>query len=84
MSMKYSVYILFSEKLDRYYVGSTNDIERRLYEHNIGHGKFTRRGLPWRLKYCKGFDTKQEAEEEERRIKRRKSRRYIEKLISEG
>ena len=27
-------YILFSEKLNKYYVGSTPDIERRLGDHN--------------------------------------------------
>ena len=32
----YFVYILFSEKLDRYYVGTTGDVERRLFEHNSG------------------------------------------------
>jgi hypothetical protein len=36
-----SVYILFSEKLNKFYVGACIDLERRFYEHNIGHSKFT-------------------------------------------
>ncbi len=32
-------YILFSEKLNKYYVGACIDMERRLHEHNIGHSK---------------------------------------------
>jgi putative endonuclease len=40
------LYILFSEKLNKYYVGSTTDLERRLVEHNRGKEKFTKTGLP--------------------------------------
>lgn len=40
------VYIIYSEKLDKYYVGACIDLKRRLYEHNIGHSKFTSTGMP--------------------------------------
>jgi putative endonuclease len=40
-------YILYSPKLNKYYVGSTTDIKRRLEEHNRGKEKFTRTGIPW-------------------------------------
>ncbi|MFM9910695.1 MAG: GIY-YIG nuclease family protein, partial [Chitinophagaceae bacterium] len=40
-------YILFSAKLNKYYVGACINLERRFYEHNIGHSKFTRPGIPW-------------------------------------
>jgi hypothetical protein len=45
----YSVYILFSQKLNRFYVGTTDDVERRLQEHNEGTYKdaFTSKGIPW-------------------------------------
>jgi putative endonuclease len=46
-----SVYILFSEKLNKFYVGACIDLERRFYEHNIGHSKFTSTGVPWKLVY---------------------------------
>ena len=39
-------YILFSEKLNKYYVGACIDMDRRLYEHNIGHSKFTSTEIP--------------------------------------
>ncbi|MBP5135682.1 MAG: GIY-YIG nuclease family protein [Paludibacteraceae bacterium] len=41
------VYILYSAKLDRYYVGSTDNIIRRLGEHNRKKGKYTDVGIPW-------------------------------------
>ena len=59
-------YILFSEKLNKYYVGACINIERRLYEHNIGHSKFTSTGIPWILKYTETFETLQKAKKENR------------------
>ncbi|MBL7014472.1 MAG: GIY-YIG nuclease family protein, partial [Candidatus Marinimicrobia bacterium] len=34
--MKYFVYVLYSESSDQYYVGHTEDIDRRLNQHNSG------------------------------------------------
>ena len=53
-------------------------MERRLYEHNIGHSKFTATGVPWKLKYTKVFDTLLEAKRYEMAIKKMKS---FEKLL---
>ncbi len=38
-------YIIYSEKIDHYYIGETMDVDRRLIEHNSGvfRGCFTRR-----------------------------------------
>jgi putative endonuclease len=75
------MYILFSKKLNKYYVGACTDIERRMYEHNIGHSKFTSTGVPWILKYNEEFLTLPEAKKRESYIKKMKSRKYIEGLI---
>ena len=77
-------YILYSSKLDKYYVGACIDMNRRLYEHNIGHSKFTSTGMPWELKFTKEFETLQEAKVFEQKIKKMKSRKYIEGLIAQG
>ena len=74
-------YILYSSKLDKYYIGACTNIERRLYEHSIGHSKFTSTGTPWELKFSKEFETLPEAKEYELKIKKMKSRKYIELLI---
>ena len=78
------VYILYSEKIDKYYIGACINMERRLYEHNIGHSKFTSTGMPWELKYTEKFQTLQEAKQRERKIKSMKSKKYIEDLIAKG
>ena len=77
-------YILFSQKLNKYYIGACIDMERRLYEHNIGHSKFTSLGVPWILVYREEFADLSEAKRRELQIKKMKSRKYIEDLIKKG
>ncbi len=77
-------YILFSAKLNKYYVGACIDIERRLYEHNIGHSTYTSVGTPWILVHKEYFETLPEAKKRETAIKRMKSRLYIERLIGKA
>jgi len=80
--MKGFVYILYSQKLKKYYIGSTNDIQRRLYEHNIGHSVYTKNGVPWEIVLSKEFDSLQSARSEERRLKKCKNQKYLETYIS--
>ena len=75
------VYIIYSEKVNKYYVGACIDLQRRLYEHNIGHSKFTATGIPWKLMYKEEFIDLPTAKKREMEIKKMKSRKYIEKLI---
>lgn len=32
--MRYCVYILYSERIDRFYAGMTEDLEQRIFQHN--------------------------------------------------
>ena len=75
-------YILFSARLNTYYVGSTNNLVDRLKRHNTGRSTYTKRGVPWMLIYKKEYLTKSEAYQAELLIKSQKSRKYIEELIS--
>jgi putative endonuclease len=78
----FTLYILYSKSIDNYYVGYTNDIDRRLSEHNRKKGKFTDRGIPWILVYTENFENKEQAMEKERQIKRKKSRSFIIEMIN--
>jgi len=51
--MKGYLYILKSELNNRYYVGITNNIDRRLKEHNDGKSKYTR---PFKLIFKQTYD----------------------------
>jgi len=75
------VYILYSRKIDKYYVGACKDLDRRLYEHNLGDSKFTSTGVPWELVYKEEFQDLILAKQRELKIKKMKSRPYIEGLI---
>lgn len=70
--MLYWVYILWSNKLNRYYVGPSSDIDRRLQEHNAGKSGYTSRGIPWTLVYQESSESKQTAWKREMEIKRYK------------
>ena len=81
------VYILYSSKSDRYYVGFTGDVEQRVLDHNQGERsgqakKYTYKHRPWVLKLSIPFQERSVAMKIEKYIKRQKSRRFIESLIS--
>ncbi|MDI9363696.1 MAG: GIY-YIG nuclease family protein [Flavobacterium sp.] len=75
------MYILFSKTLNKYYVGSTCNIEHRLLQHNSKHKGFTGTTNDWQLVYTEEFATKSEVLKREKEIKNWKSRRRIEQLI---
>ena len=77
----WKVYIIYSEKIDLYYTGITEDIAWRLERHNQGWGRYTKRGIPWKIVYTEDFEYKLKALKREREIKSRRSRIYIESLI---
>ena len=79
--MRYWVYILWSDKLKRYYVGSTSDIEKRIKYHNYGKSNYTKKGIPWVLVYKELSETRQSAWGREMEIKRYKGGIQFKKLI---
>ncbi len=80
--MSYATYILYSAKLDKYYTGSCEDINVRITQHNTGRNTSTKAGVPWEIKYIEEYNTRSEAQSRELEIKKKKSRKYIEWLIS--
>jgi putative endonuclease len=73
----YYIYIIHSQRLQRYYVGSTVSIEKRLQEHNSGKSSSTRAGVPWELIHVESFATRSETVLRERQIKARGIGRYL-------
>jgi putative endonuclease len=51
----FSVYIIYSKKIDQYYIGQTENIENRLYRHNNNGSKSTKKANDWVLKYTQEF-----------------------------
>ena len=75
------VYILFSEKSSRYYVGQTADIEKRLERHNQGRVPSTKYGNPWKLVLQLKVLDRSEAVVLEKKIKKRGAKRYLDKQL---
>ena len=77
------VYILQSSKNNSYYIGSTNNINRRIVQHENGLVKSTRNILPVELKLFYKCDSLTQARQLEYKIKKLKRKDLIESMISE-
>jgi putative endonuclease len=63
------VYALVSEIDNRIYVGFSQDISKRLKEHNSGKTKSTKAYRPWKLLYTEKLATREEARAREKYFK---------------
>ena len=77
----YHLYILYSKSLDRYYIGQTKQVEKRLIKHNKGHSRATKTGIPWELVFSVSFESKTESLRAEKWLKKMKSREITEQVI---
>ncbi|MCX6290889.1 MAG: GIY-YIG nuclease family protein [Bacteroidetes bacterium] len=77
------VYILNSDKLNRFYIGSTKNLKERLAKHRThfyGNLNFTSKANDWTLYFHIECLTEKQARKIEVHIKRMKSKTYIENL----
>ena len=74
---KFFVYVLRSEKNGQLYKGMTNDLERRINEHNKGRNKSTKGFIPWKLVHKEEFSTAIEARNREKFLKTGQRRDYL-------
>jgi putative endonuclease len=65
----YFVYVLSSRKLNKRYIGSTQELDQRLKEHNLSKSKFTSVGISWELIYKESFPTNADARKREMFLK---------------
>ena len=77
------VYMLQSAK-GGYYVGSTDNVDRRLKQHLAGHTHTTRRMLSLRLVFVQRYNSLKTARSIEARLKKLKRKDYIARIVSDG
>ena len=80
--MPFHVYILYSSSLNQYYIGHTENLQDRIYRHTNSGSKSTKKTNDWVMKYSEEFQFRSEAMQRELEIKNKKSKKYIEWLIS--
>jgi putative endonuclease len=80
----FTVYIINSTSRNKYYIGQTNNLKHRLIQHNSGYSIATKSGIPWELVFKKEFVSRSDAYQYEQKIKKMKSKGYLEELISAG
>ena len=78
------VYVLQAlEKEDRFYLGYTSEMERRIAEHNSGKSRYTK-GTKWRVVYYEAYVSDAAARKRERRLKHDgRVRQFLMKRIKE-
>jgi len=78
----YYVYVLFSEKDGNFYTGYTNDIKKRIKEHNLGYVASTKNRRPLNLVYFEGCLNQQDATKREKYLKTTYGKRYLKNRLS--
>ena len=77
------VYVLKSEKDSKLYVGHTDDLKRRLIEHNSGKTKATKFRKPFNLIYYEACNILNDAVKREHSLKTGFGRRYLKNRLSD-
>ena len=79
------VYILESWSSKKYYIGHTNDLERRLNEHNdLNRRGWSNKFAPWEVVYSLDYPTRADAMKEERRLKSFKNKESLAKFVEKS
>jgi len=71
------VYLLKNSADGKFYIGSTTDMERRLYEHNEGKSPYTRSRGRWELVGFEVYEDAKQAREREMKLKNGSRMRFF-------
>jgi len=80
--MNYFLYILQSINYKKSYTGITNNLDRRLLEHNSKKHFYTKRYCPWKMIYSEKYDNLKEARKREKYLKSASGRKFLKELFS--
>ena len=80
----YFVYVLLSLKDDKFYIGYSKDLKRRLKEHDSGKNTSTKSRLPLKLIYYEAHLSKADAARRERYFKTTKGKSTLKQMLRES
>ena len=75
------VYVLWSEKLKKRYVGSTGDVDKRIIQHKKGKNRFTKGGIPWKLVHKEEYESLSLARKREVFLKSSVGRNWLDNYL---
>ncbi|MGD1959996.1 MAG: GIY-YIG nuclease family protein [Fulvivirga sp.] len=76
--MPFTVYVLYSPKFNKIYIGYSSDLQSRLDSHNIYSKKgYTVKYRPWKVIHTENYVNKKEAMDREKQLKTAKGREFI-------
>jgi putative endonuclease len=78
----FTVYVLSSAQRNYLYVGLSNNIDRRVEEHQKGKERTTRAYRPFELVYTEKFLTRQEARDKEKYLKSGSGKEWLKAYLS--
>lgn len=73
----YYVYVIESQKSKNWYTGFTNDLRKRLNQHNKGESTWTKDRGPWKLIYYEASLSREDATSREKYLKSGPGKRYL-------
>ena len=82
--MNFFTYILQSTVDGRFYIGSTDNITKRVKRHNDGRSTYTKKFKPWNLVWYQQFPTRSEAYRLETKLKKYKSHDRLVQYMTEN
>jgi len=77
----YHVYVLLNKDKNKTYTGITNNLKRRISQHNKGYGKYSKLHGPWVLVYFETLTRRVEARKREKYLKSSAGRKWIKSNI---
>lgn len=77
------VYVLQSLKNNSLYIGYTNNIKKRILEHNRQENLSTKAFTPWKLIFFEGYLEQKDARRREKYLKTNQGSRLLKRMLKE-
>ncbi len=79
--MDYYVYAIYNQNKNYIYVGLSDNLQRRMNQHNKGYNRTTKPYRPFKILMTEKFEDRKEAREREKYLKSGCGKEYLKKLI---